>query len=172
MKLRRLLIAQILIIIGLNAQTITGTTIGHYSKPGAPIDIRYTTNSVDKNVTSDINITLLPTVRSGTMSVLLTFDKELNQVSTVAKEIRFQVTSAKREYPINLQVSSVTDGLYYIRLLTKIDNGVGSKMRAFAVPITVGQGRARKREQGLMMKSHSGENISVSRAVETIRIAK
>ena len=172
MKLRRLLLSPMLIMVGLNAQPITGTTVGHYSKPGAPIDIRYTTNSVDTNVTSDVNITLLPTVRSGTMSVLLTFDKELNSLSSVEKELRFEVTSNKRRYPINLQVSSLKDGLYYIRLLTKIDRGVGSKMRAFAIPITIGEGKKTKIQQRLMMKSHSGENISVSRAVETIRIAK
>jgi len=171
MKLR-ILLAPLLLIIGLNAQPITGTTIGHYSKPGAPIDMNFTTQSVDTNMTSDVNITLFPTVRSGTMSVLITFDKELTQLSSIEKELKFNITSDQRAYPINLQVSSLTDGLYYIRLLTKIDKGMGSKMRAFAVPIVIGKGKKRDINQNVMMKSHNGENISVSRAVETIRIAK
>jgi len=172
MKLRTLLITPLLLFIGLNAQPVTGTTLGHYSKPGAPIDIKYTTNSVDKNETSDVNITLIPTVRSGTMSILLTLDDKLTPRSPIEKEIKFEITSTQRTYPLNLQVSSLEDGLYYIRLLTKIDKGVGSKMRAFAVPVTIGKGRKPNFNATLMMKSHSGENISVSRAVETIRIAK
>ena len=172
MKLRTLLVTLMLLLIGLQAQPIKGTTLGHYSKPGAPIDIKYITNSVDKNVTSDINITLLPTVRSGTMSVLLTLDDNLTQLSSVEKEIEFQITPSQREYHINLQVSSLSDGLYYIRLLTKIEKGVGSKMRAFAIPVTIGSGRVTTINSKIMMKSHSGENISVSRAVETIRLAK
>lgn len=67
-----------------------------------------------------------------------------------------------------MQVSAKEDGLYYIRLLTKIDKGVDSKLRAFAVPVQVGE---RKKAKHVMMKSHSGENISISKAVETIRVA-
>ncbi len=169
MKLRIALFASLLLLITLNAQPIIGTTLGHYSKPGAPIDIKYISNSVEKNETADINITLIPSVRSGTMSVILTFDKNLIQHSSVEKNLKFEITPQKKSYPINLKVSSTTDGLYYIRLLTKIEKGVGSKMRAFAVPVTIGKVKKANKNTQFMMKSYNGENISVSRAVETIR---
>jgi hypothetical protein len=172
MKLKKLLLAPLLIIIGLNAETMTGTTLGHYSKPGAPIDMKYVTTNVDKNETSDINITLIPTVRNGTMVVQLTLDDELHQITSVGKELRFEITPKKRAYTFNMQVSSQKDGLYYIRLLTRIDKGIGSKMRAFAVPVTIGKGKKSNITPRVMMKSHSGEHISVSRAVETIRVVK
>jgi len=161
-----------LLLLNLNAEPVTGTTLGHYSKPGAPIDIRYIVQTAERNATSDVNITLLPTVRSGTMSVLLTFDDNLTQRSSVEKTLKFEITSKQRTYPINLQVSSVEDGLYYIRLLTKIEKGVGSKMRAFAIPVSIGKGKKIERRSHVMMKSYGGEHLSISRAVETIRVAK
>ena len=173
MKLKMLLLTPLLLLIGLNAQPVTRTTLGHYSKPGAPVDIKYiTSDDVKKNETTDVNITLIPTVRSGTMSVLLTLDDKLSQRSSVEKNLTFNITSIQRKYPINLQVSSKEDGLYYIRLLIKIDKGLGSKMRAFAVPVTIGKGKKVTTRSTIMMKGNNGENISVSRAVETIRVEK
>ena len=171
MKLKSVLLTPLLIIIGLNAQPITGTTLGHYSKPGAPIDMKYVTNNVDKNETSDINITLIPTVRNGTMVVQVTLDDELHQITSIGKELKFEITPSKRTYSFNMKVSSQKDGLYYIRLLTRIDKGMGSKMRAFAVPVIIGKGKKLK-IRPIMMKPNNGENISVSRAVETIRVVK
>jgi len=171
MKLKALLLTPLLLLIGLNAEVMTGTTKGHYSKPGAPIDMAYVTNSVDKNETADINITLTTTVRRGTMHVLLTLDKNLTEVSPVEKEITFEITPEQKEYNLNLKLSSLEDGLYYVRLLTKIDKGVGSKLRAFAVPVTIGKGRVRKKGV-VMMKAMNGENITVSKAIETIKVLK
>ena len=172
MKLRTLLITPLLLFIGLNAQPSSWNSLGHYSKPGAPIDMKYVTNGVDKNETADVNITLIPTVRSGIISVILTLDDKLTSLSPIEKELKFQIVAGQREYPIRLKVSSQEDGLYYIRLLTKIDKGRGSKMRAFAVPVTIGKGRKSNFNGNIMMKAHNGEHISVSRAVETIRVEK
>lgn len=180
MKKAKLLLVPFLIIMGLHAKptdTITedsniktGTTIGHYSKPGAPIDMTYQTSSVDNNETSDINITLTTSAQTGTMNVTLNFEKSLTQVSNVDENLTFQITQGQKEYPINLQVSSLEDGLYYIRLLTKIDKGSGSQLRAFAVPVYIGENPQPKTRSSTIMKAMNGENISVSKAVETITI--
>jgi hypothetical protein len=170
MKLKTAIITPLLIIMGLNADSITGTTVGHYSKPGAPINISYDSQHVQINETADINISLSTTVRSGTMSVSLTLDDKLTLESDTKSEITFQVTPEQKIYPIQLKVSAKEDGLYYIRLLTKIDKGQGSKLRAFAVPVTIGEGRVKKVQSNVMMKSLSGERISVSKAVETIQV--
>jgi len=170
MKLKALLLTPLLILIGLNAESITGTTIGHYSKPGAPIDMTYhTSDSITKNETTDVNITLTTTVRSGTMNVLLNLDEHLTEKSNIGKELNLELTPNTKEYVINLKVSSSADGLFYIRLLTKIEKGEGSKMRAFAVPVFVGE-IPKKSHTRTLMKPDTGENISISKAVETIRI--
>jgi hypothetical protein len=172
MKFKGLLLTPLLLLIGLNAEVMTGTTVGKYSKPGAPIDMTYLSDPVEKNKTSDINITLTTTVRSGTMNVLLTLDKKLTEISSIKKEITFDITPEQKKYTINLQVSSEEDGLYYIRLLTKINKGVGSKLRAFAVPVKIGKGQIKTRGTSVMMKGTNGENISVSKAIETIKVLK
>ena len=174
MKLKTLIITPLFILVGLHAESMSGTTIGHYSKPGAPIDMTYLSKSTDNNKSSklyDINITLTTTVRYGTMKVKMRFDDALKPLSSIEKELSFEITPEQKKYPINLQVSAKEEGLHYIRLLTKIDKGRGSKLRAFAVPVQVGEKKRLKRNS-VMMKSHSGERISVSKAVETISVAE
>jgi len=182
MKKTKLLLTPFLILMGLHAAPSdattkasnikTGTTIGHDLKPGAPIDLTYHTSAVDNNETSDINITLTTSVQTGTMKVMLTFDKQLTQISNVEQNLSFEITPKQREYSIHLQASAVEDGLYYIRLLTKIDKGAGSQLRAFAVPVYIGKNPQPKTRSNKIMKAMSGENISVSKAVETIKVLK
>jgi len=173
MKVKALLLTPLLTIIGLNAQPLTGTTLGHYSKPGAPINMTYISDPVNKNETTDVNITLTTTVRNGTMNVLVNLDKNLIEKSNVGKEISFEIIPNVKKYFINLKVSSTSDGLFYIRLLTKIDKGAGSKMRAFAVPVLIGKAPTKVKSLNLSrMKPDKNENISVSKAVETIRELK
>ncbi|RUM70651.1 MAG: hypothetical protein DSZ07_02055 [Sulfurovum sp.] len=172
MKLKTLVFTPLLVLMGLHADSMSGTTIGHYAKPGAPIDMTYLTKSTDNNKSSklyDVNITLTTTVRYGTMRVKLTFNDKLIPTSSIEKELAFEITPEQKKYPINLQVSAKEEGLYYIRLLTKIDKGRGSKLRAFAVPVQVGE-KKRLNRNSVMMKSHSGERISISKAVETITV--
>jgi len=156
--------------MGLNAESMKGTTVGHYAKPGAPIDMSYVSKSHgndEENRVYDVNITLSTTVHYGTMSAKINVDDKLTPLSTVEKEMHFELNPEKKKYHIDMQVSAKEDGLYYIRLLTKIDKGVGSKLRAFAVPVQVGE-KKRLDVNTMIMKSHSGENISISKAVETI----
>jgi len=181
MKTTKLLLAPLLIVMGLQAKPAeetkvensnikTGTTIGHYQKPGAPIDMTYKSVTVNAGEISDINITLSTTIKSGTMSVSMTFDDALKKENSVEENLTFEITPEQKSYPINLQVSSAKDGLYYIRLLTQIDKLQGSKLRAFAVPIYVGANPQPKNKGLHIMKAVSGENLSVSKAVETIEV--
>ena len=186
MKKTKLLLAPLLIVMGLHAKPTestevqettmketnlkTGTTIGHYQKPGAPIDMSYTSSPVNANETSDINITLSTTVQSGSMSVSISFDKDLTQVSSVEENLTFEITPDKRTHTIQLQASSPMDGLHYIRLLTKIDKAESSKLRAFAVPVYIGANPQPKSKSANIMKAVGGENLSISKAVETIEV--
>ena len=166
MKFRYLLLAPLLFMVTLQAELLRGTTVGKYQKPGAPIDMTYTSSPIDINETADINITLSTTKRSGTLNVIIRLDDNMTQHSDVPAELNFEIKPDTKAYVINLKVSSSRQGLSYIRLLTKLKKGVGSKLRAFAVPVQIGKLNKLKR-QALMMKP-GGEKVSISKAVETI----
>ncbi len=143
---------------------VKGTSIGKYAKPGAPVDIRYESQHVNIGDTSDINIILTSSSTIGTMKVKIKVDKGLDEVSSVEKHLSFDLSKGEKEYPLHLSVSADEDGLYYIRILVSIK---GKGMRAFAVPVYVGDG-VLKTKKTAVEKTEKGENISVSAAQETI----
>jgi hypothetical protein len=155
-----------------NNRTVKATTIGHYQKPGAPIDITYESLKVGVNETSDVKISLTTTLTSGDMEVDIDFDKDLKTIGDVYNKMTFSLNPNSKSYDINMQVSSSKDGLYYIRLLTKVNSGSGAKMRAFAVPIYVGDGQLKRKSKQLLMKALGGENLSISNAEETVEAIK
>ncbi|CAA6807520.1 MAG: Unknown protein [uncultured Sulfurovum sp.] len=175
MKKLTLLLTPFIFILGLNAQEINqGSTFHQYSKPGAPIDMRYTTQKVDLNETSDVNISLSTTVTKGSVSVLITLDENLKSLKSFDNNLSFEIKPGVQDFLIDLQVKSEKQGLYYIRLLTKVHKEYGSKLRSFAVPVYIGQESAIKSKSisSSMKALGSGENISVSKAIETIQILK
>ncbi len=143
---------------------IKGTSVGHYAKPGAPVDIGYTSQNVDAGESCEVNIQLITSGQAGTMKVTIKIDKRLNATQKIDKIVSFILNKSQNEYPLKMNVSADTDGVYYIRVLVKID-GKGS--RAFAVPVYIGEGRVRKSEVSIE-KTATGENISVSKAVERV----
>jgi hypothetical protein len=170
-----LILAPLLFILELNAKDLSSNSTFHqYSKPGAPIDMHYTSEKVDINETCDVNITLTTAITKGTVSALISLDKNLSSLNEFDQNLTFEIMPNQQDFLINLQVKSEHQGLYYIRLLTKVDKGYGVKLRSFAVPVYIGK------EAGIMKKSisshmkalGSGENISVSKAVETIEVVK
>ncbi len=174
MKKITLILIPLLFILSLTAKDISSnSTIHQYSKPGASIDMSYSSQRVDINEVSDVNITLTTALRKGTLSTIITLDKNLTSINKFNNNLSYAILANQQEFLINLQVNSKKEGLYYIRLLTKIDNGYGVKLRSFAVPIYIGKevGITKKRI-GSQMKALGAENISVSKAVETIEIVK
>jgi hypothetical protein len=179
--IKKELILSCLILIGLTGEslsandsdrTVKGTTIGHYQKPGAPIDIIYSSTKVGLNEVSDVNISLVTTVKSGDMEVNIDIDKDLKVNGESYSKIIFNLDPNEKNYNINLKVSGSKDGLYYIRLLTKIVNNGNEKMRAFAVPIYVGNGKLKNKNSQIIMKSSGGEKVSISQAEESVEILK
>jgi hypothetical protein len=155
-----------------NNKTVTGTTIGHYQKPGAPVNITYSSTRVNVNEVSDVNISLTTSAKSGEMIVDLSFDEDLEQVGVEYSSITFPLSEKQDRYNIHLKVKGKKDGLYYIRLIVKIKDNNGVKMRALAVPIYVGDGQLRRKTNQTIMKALEGENLSISKAKETIEILK
>ena len=144
---------------------VKGTTIGKYAKPGAPVNITYTTEHVDIGEKSIVNIVLSTSLTSGSMNVQVNVDKNLEQFTNVAKEYTFVMSSNKKEFPLDLIVSAQQDGLYYVKLLVSIK---GKGFRAFAVPVYIGAGKDNRAKKTLQ-KNSKGENISVSQGIETIK---
>jgi hypothetical protein len=143
---------------------VEGTSVGKYQKPGAPVHIRHTSVHLEAGEVSEVNIVLMPSITSGVMNVKLDVDKSLLVEGKVEDTYAFTLKKAEKEYPITLNVSAQTDGLYYVRLIvTMKDKG----MRAFAVPVYVGEGKLKTTKKPIE-KSKKGENIIVSPAVETI----
>ena len=173
MKAITLILTPLLFVLGLNATDISSnSTAQQYSKPGADIDMKYTSQKVDVNEISDVNITLTTAITKGLISVIITLDKQLETINEFDDNLTFEIIPNQQNFLIELQVKSKHQGLYYIRLLTKVDKGYGIKLRSFAVPIYVGQVEGiKKRSLDAQMKAiGSGENISISKAVETIEI--
>jgi hypothetical protein len=149
---------------------IKSSTIGHYQKPGAPVDITYATKKVDVNEIADVNVTFTTSLKSGDMDIDISFDKDLKPIEESFNKVVFQISPDQKEYKLNFKVTSSKEGLFYIRFLVKVKNGIqnSANMRAFAVPVYIGSGRLNKRSNQKIMRALSGENISVSKAIETI----
>ena len=156
-----------------NKIIIEGTTAGKYSKPGAPIDMTYKTTKVDTNETADVNITLTTTAQSGKVLISMNIDNNLTLVNSVDTNQSFDIAPDSKSFNINMNVRSEHEGLYYIRILTKVKTGLHPKLRSFAVPVMIGENPRPKTRAGVtFLKAKSGENISVSKAVETIEVIK
>jgi len=99
-----------------------GTTLGfkHCMKPGAPVDITYTTTKVKVDEVSEVNIILTTTLQSGEMEVTINLDEALTQIDEPLESIKFMISAVQKEYPIRMKVSAKKDGLYYVRLFPKI----------------------------------------------------
>ena len=175
MKIIIPLAISLLFTLCLSAKEISSnSTLKQYAKPGAAINMNYSSQRVDINEFSDVNITLTTTIPKGTVLVEVNLDKKLSALSDFEKNLMFPVSSRNEDFIIKLQVKSEQVGLYYIRLLVKVDEGYGVKLRSFAIPIYVGEEKEiKKNRANIQMKAFGrGENISVSKAIESIKIIK
>ena len=173
MKIKHILLVSSL-FLGTSAMAMTakvekpvlvkGTSVGEYAKPGAPVEISYTSEHVSVGDVSKVDIVLTSRMKSGTMKVKIKVDKDLHEISNVDKHLSFDLSEGEKEYPLQLEVSADEDGLYYVRVMVTIK---GKGMRSFAVPVYVGKGTLRKNKANIE-QTKSGENISVFSAEETI----
>jgi len=173
MRTITLIISLLLLTLNIHAKELSSnSTMNHYAKPGAPIDMSYTSQKVDVNETSDVNITLTTSIKQGSISTSMSLDENLSLLKAVDTNNTFSVTPEEQTFIINLQVKAEQEGLYYIKLLTKVDKGYGVQLRSFAVPIYVGKNAGIKKHHNneQMKLMGAGENISVAKAVETIQV--
>jgi hypothetical protein len=151
-----------------NEKIVKGTTIGHYQKPGAPIDMTHETQRVAVDEVADVHISFSTSLQSGEMEISIDLDENLKREGEAYDSIRLPISPSQKEYTLDLKVSSSKDGLYYVRLLSKVETPSGTRMRAFAVPVYVGSGELNRKTNQVIMKAMSGENLSISKAEESI----
>ena len=140
------------------------SSAGEYKKPGAAIDIEYTVEKIDSGEVGKVSITLTTPRESGKMSTSISVGKGLQTVGSFARKKVFQLSPSRHAYQIDFRVIAGTDGLYYIRIGAK----TGRRSRHFAIPVSVGNGKANLHRKPLL-KSKSGENMIIFKANETIR---
>ena len=141
-----------------------GSSVGKYAKPGAPVDIRFTSQNVETGERAEVKINLLTSIESGNMDVSLKLDSGLYSKKNREEKIHFNLTAKDSSYSITLHLSANDDNVYYVRLIVRIE---GKGVRAFAVPVFIGEGRVKKSSSSKFSKSASGEKLSVSKAVES-----
>ena len=146
----------------------TITTKGKYRKPGAPIDMTHTKAHVAVGEVATIDVTFITSLRSGNIEIEVTLDEGLESQDTLSSITSFELRPDQRDYNMTFNVSAKKDGLYYIRLLGKAGERESIRMRSFAIPVYVGEGKLQKKGKQLIMKAKGGENLSVSNAEETI----
>ena len=142
---------------------VKSTTVGHYMKPGLAVDITYSSQKVDIGELSDINITLDTLLKDGMLKVKITLDKDLSGLDS--SHLEFPLSETAKSFSVNLQLSSPTDGIHYINIFAEIE---GNGMRAFAIPVYVGDTTKKSFFSKTTEKTSTGVNISVSNAEETI----
>ncbi|CAA6804682.1 MAG: Unknown protein [uncultured Sulfurovum sp.] len=143
----------------------TFSTAGKYLKPGAAVDISYTTQRVAIDEVANIDITLSSGLTKGDVSVKVSLDDDLIEESSFEKELTYQLNEQDNDYKMNLNVSSEQDGLFYIRLFVTID---GTRSRSFAIPIYVGENIQNKQALKPIITNSNGDRLSVSTAKESI----
>lgn len=175
MNLKKIILiaTSLLFTLNLSAKEISSSsTLNHYAKPGAAIEMKQTSEKVDVNEFSDVNITLTTNIPSGSLLVEVSLDDKLIPLKGLDKNLSFKINQRNEDFLIHLKVKSNEVGLYYIRLLTKLNAGHGEKLRSFAIPIYVGSVKEiTKQKANVQMKAVGyQENISVSKAIETFSV--
>jgi len=145
-------------------KVVEGTTVNQVAKTGIPVDISYKAQHVNVGEVSDVTVTITTSLSSGTLQVNLR-GLEDDIIGIDRSDVEFKLSSDRHSFPINLQLSSSTDGIHYLNVTATV---VGQGSRVLAVPLNVGE-ISSKIENQSNEKSADGSVISVSSADEEIK---
>ncbi|WP_456433854.1 hypothetical protein [Nitratifractor sp.] len=149
---------------GTMAHWIKGSTVKHYQKPGAPVDITYQTEAVDPGEVSHIDITLHSSVHNGSMHVKIVPDDQLSPVGKFTSKVEIPLDGSGR-YPIRFALTSNVEGTHHVRVF--IDMGKRG-FRAYSIPVRFGKGGVKLKKMPLH-KTSDGKKVIIFHAKETIR---
>ena len=144
-------------------EVLEGSTVNQISKTGLSVDLSYKSEHVDVGEISDINITLITGLSTGILKVnIRALDSDLDGLEE--QDLEFNLSKEKKSFPINLQLSSSTEGIHYINITLSVE-GQGS--RVLAVPVNIGTINT-KIETKAVNTNSKGVTISISPAEEVI----
>lgn len=175
MKALSKILTLLLLISTLKAQDANVySSMNYYAKPGAAINISYPEIRMDLNETGDVNLTLSTSIPKGIVHITTVLDQNLQTNAQLDTNATHKIEANQKKILINFQVQAKKEGLFYIRLLTKVETQLSQKLRTFAIPVYVGtqQKPLPKSLTSSLKALGTSENISVSRAKETIEVIK
>jgi hypothetical protein len=135
-------------------------------KRGLAVDLEYSSEHVDVNQLSQVEITLLTQLKKGTLTVeLSSMNGALEGIKQTQYQFELMEVSGENKFPINLQVKSDKEGIHYINLTVSLE---GDETRVMAVPVNVGEVSKTIQKQTLTTRE-DGDTMRVSQAVEEIK---
>ena len=146
-------------------KVLEGTSSGQHAKLGAPVSISHTISSADINEILNADITFITHVQKRSkIKIKIIADKNLNIVHKKNNYLLF-ADKNKNQNSIHLKLSSAVEGEHFINVM--VDMG-RKGMRAFSVPVVIGNRKKISVKNTNNTKGSSGENISISEGKETI----
>jgi hypothetical protein len=143
---------------------LEGNSMNVMSKPGLAVDLDYKSEHVAVGAVSNVNITLITELNSGTLKVnIKALDEGL--IGLEEQNLEFELSESLNRFPINLKVGSALDGIHYINLVLSVE-GQGS--RVLVVPVNIGTISSKVTNKAIE-RTDKGIAISVSPAEEEIK---
>lgn len=138
-------------------ETIKGSTLGNYAKPGADVGMEYSSQKVDVLENASIVIDLIPNTHYNEMKVRITMDEALQNLSDTPESMRIKIVKGQKKYPIEMEVNSETVGIHYIKMIIS----AGDRSIAFTIPVYVG-------DTDSLKKSKTSKQLKIMKAKEEI----
>jgi len=142
---------------------ISGDSRTMISKSNLPVNVRYTTEQVDVNETSNVDVSISTTLSKGTLKVKIN-DLENDLEGLDDAELLFELSEDSNSFPLNFQVSSEVAGIHYISFIFSVE---GKGVKALSIPINIGKEIVQQKVQKAI-KNSNGVPLSISHAEEVI----
>jgi hypothetical protein len=151
---------------------LKGSTRGQYMKPGAPVQLSYTSSKVRVGETSDIQVVLhLTTFDIDRVEVSVSTDPGIVLLDSPGLSFVLPLETGKINYPLSFSASSDLAGLQYINLLVTTTRGDKQLNRAFSIPVQTGSDseiKAMRKAGSAVEADENGQLVVPMEAEETI----
>lgn len=145
-------------------EVLEGDSSKIIGKPGLAVELKYKTQHVDVGVLSDVNMSIRTVLKTGMLKVKMkTLEDDLSGLKK--EEFEFEITEEKQVFPLNLQLSSATEGRHYLTVYLSVEGEGG---RVFDIPVYIGDS-TKKISTKAIDRTEKGDPIIISVAEEEIK---
>jgi len=163
----------VLLVIVMNYQNgtkkvykvISGDTTKMLKKSNLPVDIKYTSEQVDVNEISNVNIIISSPLSEGSLKVKVK-DLKNSLEGLENQEYTFVLSQGTNSFPLNFQVLSEVNGIHYISLIFSVE---GKGIKSLSIPVNIGKEVSISQKSKITIRNSAGTPLSVSQAEEVIR---